>query len=156
MNFQIISVNRNVETVCECGSICEKISFDVTNDLGDSFTYGSSCIKSVLGIDTKNLKTKRGCSFLNLDIAEYFPKTRAHKAYYKALRVCGGTIENTSYKVVASSVFVYIDETPLDINSDKTSIYYKIKCNSKQLKLEKYIQSLTVGSVITEKELSSI
>lgn len=155
MKYSIIQINRNVETKCTCGSICEKISFEVADELGNVETYGSSCIKSVLGIDTKCYELKRGMQTLKLDVVKSFPKNNAYQALHKELRlVSNSNPENLLYKVV--SKWVVADEfTGLEeMSSDRTTINYNYKANKTTFERDQLIQGLKVGSTIYESEIN--
>ncbi len=142
MLYTIVSINRNIETTCECGSTCEKISFDVVNELGDSFTYGSSCIKSVLGIDTKHLESVKGHYFINLEVYKYNEENDAYFARYKDLKHYASTT-----KVVFKDVIIWGSDS-LSLSKDKTTIYYEVKATKKQLESIKKVQLLEVGSYL--------
>lgn len=155
MAYTIISINRNVESTCECGSICEKISYDVANDQGDVFTYGSSCIKLVLGLDVTKYEPKRGNAFVNLNVVKYFEDTKAHFAQYKDLEY---SFEgNEGYKVIVKPAYVWdCDGLNEDLSKDKKTIYYKVKANKKQLAVINKIQDLEVGKVYSEDFIKSL
>lgn len=154
MAYTIISINRNTEATCECGSICEKVSYDVVNDQGDVFTYGSSCIKSVLGLDVSEHE-KRGIQYLTLNIIKTFPENNAYMAYHKDLVIFNNLdTNNIIYKVVAKKVYAWSsDNSSLNLNLNKGTIYYRVKANKKQFITMSKIQSLEIGSLIGEKEL---
>lgn len=155
MAYTIVSINRNIEATCECGSICEKVSYNVVNAQGDSFTYGSSCIKSVLGLDVSSYETKRGLHYINLEVVEYYKDTKAYFAQYKDLEY--SYEGNEGYKVVVKPVYVWTCEgLNEELSKDCKTIYYKVKANKKQLAVINKVQDLQVGKVYSEDFIKSL
>ncbi len=147
--YTIVSINRNTEATCECGSICEKVSYNVVNELGDSFTYGSSCIKSVLGMDVSEHE-KRGVQYVNLDVLKYYPDTKNYYTKFKELVHTGGNHYEVKFK------HVYLIKGDLNISKDGKTIFYKVKANKKQLKQINLEQGLEIGALFTEEEVLNL
>lgn len=158
MQHSIIQINRDLETKCICGSTCEKISFEVANELGEVNTYGSTCIKSVLGIDTKHLENKRGVQTLKLKVVKHHPENNAYFAHYKALKmVSNADPDNIEYKVVFKRVIADGFNNQLkELNQDKTLLNYNYKATKAQYKEDVKVQDLEVGQTITTKELKAL
>ena len=152
--YTIIAINRNTETTCVCGSLCEKISYDVANKAGDVETYGSSCIKSVLGIDTKCHELKRGVQTIKLNVERVYEKTQSYQALHKTLElVSNSDLNNLYYKVVAKWIIVDTFTTLKELSSDRKTINYNYRVSKAQLLIDQRVQDLEVGQHIFEKDL---
>ncbi len=157
MKYSIVQINRNTETKCKCGSTCEKISFEVADELGNVETYGSSCIKSVLGIDTKGFELKRGHQTLKLKVIKSFEESQSFQALHKELRVVNNVNpDNIVYKVVAKWVVVDLFTTLKELSGDKSTINYNYKASKASHKQACAVQTLEVGARISDIELRDL
>jgi len=153
-NHSIVQINRNLETRCICGSVCEKISFEVADQLGNVDTYGSTCIKSVLGIDTKHHELKRGTQTLKLDVVKTNIENQCYMALHKELRIVNNVNpDNIVYKVVGKWVIVDLFTTLKELSKDQKTINYNYKANKATFKRDQKVQLLTVGQRVTDSEL---
>jgi hypothetical protein len=154
-NYTIVQINRNQEVTCVCGSICEKISFEVADQLGNVETYGSSCVESVLGIDAKRYELKRGVQTLKLEVVKSFPENNAFQAIHKKLElVSNSDINNNVYKVVGKWVVADLFTGLEELSNDQKTINYNYKANKATFERDQKVQMLEVGQRVQEKELT--
>ena len=150
MKYSIVQINRNTEVTCVCGSLCEKISFEVADTLGNVETYGSTCIKSVLGIDTKNYENKRGVHNITVPVKQN--KNGSFTGYHKELREYGN--KEGMFKVYGKLVIADdFANNLIELNKERTLLNVKYKTTKSNAILNQKIQHLEVGQIITNKEI---